>query len=251
MLPRPIKFSDQDNRTTVMIRALESQGYDFVFMQEAFTTSFRGSLETALKKKYPYSYYLDSDSWFYPYFGSGLFVLSKYPMKILDQVYFTECASADCFAAKGSFLLESKLPSGKSIQVAVTHMQAGMELKKIRLSQFQQIQRMFRKFKRKGVPQVLVGDLNTTFEESDFKEGASLLGMKHIGLTGPVLHTNVIDCYKAPDHPKRWIDHMWFDQDTVLADSSLSVREVSYNFEGKNCMASDHHAVEGTFTFGK
>jgi hypothetical protein len=42
---------------------------------------------------------------------------------------------------------------------------------------------------------------------------------------------------------------MWVSNDTNLKDSSIAVREINYEHKGKVCAASDHHAIEGEFTF--
>lgn len=249
MLPKPIKNSNQKIRTGVIAYALQGEGYDFIFMQEAFMGSFRSHVGKELKSEYPHQYYLKNDRFIYPFFGSGVFVLGRHPFKVIDKVYYKKCGSADCWAAKGSVLIESKLPSGKSVQIAVTHLQAKEKLGSVRMSQLNQVKEMLAKNKKRGVAQMLIGDLNIDANEQEFQDGLKLMGMKATELTGPITHTNVIDCYKKPDHEKEWIDHMWVSNDTQLKDSTIQVRKIDYEYKGKTCMASDHHAVEGLFTF--
>ncbi len=249
MLPKPIKSSNQPIRTRVIAEALKDEGYDFIFMQEAFMGSFRSYVGKELKSEYPHQYYLKNNKFLYPFFGSGVFVLGRHPFKVIDKVYYKKCGSADCFAAKGSVLIETKLPSGKVIQIASTHLQAKEKLGSVRISQLNQVKAMLAKNKKPGITQMLIGDLNIDAKEQEFEDGQKLMGMSATQLTGPITHTNVIDCYKKPDHDREWIDHMWVSNDTQLKDSTIQVREVSYEYKGKTCMAADHHAVEGLFTF--
>lgn len=249
MLPKPIKFSNQKVRTRVIAKELKGRGYDFIFMQEAFIGSFRKHVSKELRAEYPYQYYLKNNKFIYPFFGSGVFVLAKYPFKVLDRVYYDECGAADCFAAKGSVLIEAILPSGRTVQFASTHLQAKENLAHIRVTQLKQVQAMLARNKKEGVPQFLIGDLNIDVKENEFHAGLELLGMDATELTGPVTHTNVIDCYKKPEHEKEWIDHMWVDKDAGIKDSHIRVWEVPYTHKGKTCMAADHHAIEGEFTF--
>lgn len=249
MLPKPIKSSNQPIRTDVIAQALKGEGYDFIFMQEAFMSSFRRHVRKELKKEYPHQYYLKNNRFLYPFFGSGIFVLGRHPFKVLDKVYYNKCAAADCFAAKGAVLVESTLPSGRVVQFASTHLQAKEEHGAIRLSQLKQVKALLERNKKRGVPQMLIGDLNIDVKEPEFEQGLNLLGKTATQLTGPVTHTNVIDCYKKPNHPKEWIDHMWVSGDTELKDSTIQVREVQYEHNGRVCMAADHHAIEGHFTF--
>ncbi len=214
-------------------------------------SSFRKYVGKKLEKDFPHQYYLKNNAFIYPFFGSGVFVLGKHPFKVLDKVYYKKCGKADCFASKGAVMIESKLPNGKIVQFAVTHLQAIEKLGSVRLSQMSQVKGMMAKYKRAGVPQFLIGDLNIDAKEEEFHKGLDLMGMKETELTGPISHTNVIDCYKNPDHEREWIDHMWVDRETPMKDSSIHVRVVDYEYKGKVCAASDHHAIEGTFTFGE
>lgn len=249
MLPKPIKMSNQEIRTKVIAEALKGENYDFIFMQEAFMGSFRKYVGKALKSEYPHQYYLDNNKFIYPFFGSGVFVLGKHPFKVVDRVYYKKCGAADCWASKGAVLVESKLPSGKLIQFAVTHLQAKEKLGSVRLVQLNQAKAMLDKNKRPGIPQFLVGDLNIDTKEQEFEQGQNLMGMNATQLSGPIDHTNVIECYKKPDAEKEQIDHIWVSRETDLKDSTLVARDISYEYKGKTCQAADHYAVEGLFTF--
>lgn len=248
MLPKPIKNSNQKIRTGVIAEAVKGQGYDFVFMQEAFTKDFRSHVGNTLKAEYPHQYYL-ARKLALKVFGSGVYVLSKNPFKVLDKVYYDKCGSADCFARKGSVLIESTLATGKVVQFAITHLQAIEKLGHVRLAQLKQVKAMLSKHKKPGVPQLLIGDLNIDVSEPEFDKGLDLMNMKHTELDGPISHTNVIECYKKETAVEEWIDHMWIDSDTQLKESSMQALELSYEYKGKKCNASDHLAIEGHFTF--
>lgn len=249
MLPWPIKNSNQKIRTDVIAYSLQNEDYDFIFMQEAFIDSFRDKVGKTLKKEYPHQYYLKNNGFIYPFFGSGVFILGKHPFKVVDKVYYKKCGASDCWASKGAAMIESTLPSGKTIQVAVTHLQAKENLGEVRLSQLEQVKGMLKKNKKRGIPQLFIGDLNIDAKEKEFHEGLDLMGMNFTQLTGSIDHTNVIDCYKKPDHEKEWIDHMWVDRGTHVKDSTISAKVVDYEHKGKICMASDHYPIEGSFTF--
>lgn len=249
MLPKPIKMSNQEVRTKVIAEKLKGENYDFIFMQESFIGSFRNYVGKALRGEYPYQYYLGNNKFIYPFFGSGVFVLGKHPFKVVDKVYYKKCGAADCWASKGAVLVESRLPSGKTVQFAVTHLQAKEKLGSVRMFQLNQVKQMLDKNKKTGVPQFLVGDLNIDTTEPEFDQGQKLMEMSATQLSGPIDHTNVIECYKKPDAQKEQIDHIWVSSNTGLKDSSLVARDISYEYKGKTCQAADHYAVEGHFTF--
>lgn len=248
MLPKPIKFSNQKIRTSVIARSLDGGDYDFIFMQEAFAGTFRKTVGNVLKKDFPHQYYLGNNKILYPYFGSGIFILGRHPFKVLDKVYFDKCGAADCYAAKGAVLIESRLPSGKTVQFASTHLQAKEKLGLVRLRQIGQIKELLKKHKKQGTPQFLIGDLNIDVTEPEFELGLDILEMKRTELTGPINHTNVIECYKKPGSEKEWIDHMLVDGDS-LKDLSMVALQIEYENKGKTCIAADHYPLEGIFTF--
>lgn len=249
MLPKPIKYSFQKTRTLAIAEALKDSDYDMIVFQEAFTTSFRNHVKKELLSEYPFSYYMKNHKAVYPYFGSGLFILARKPFQVLDKIYYKNCAVADCFADKGALLVETKLSTGKSVQVTATHMQAWNEYGKIRLKQYAQINSMLMKHKKEGVPQILLGDLNTDFIEPEFELGLEIMGMKHMDLSGEYDHTTVHECYPDSHLKKEWIDHIWISKDTELKDGEMRVRPIEYERKGQVCNASDHHALEGLFTF--
>ncbi len=250
MLPSPIKKSLQKSRIAVIPGKLKQTRFDLLFMQEAFMKSFRKSVKEKLKKTHPHNYYLKSPSFPFPVFGSGLLVVSKYPVKLLDRVYFKTCTDADCFAAKGAALMEITLPTGDKIQVSNTHMQATENAGAIRMKQLGQIHRMLLKHQQPGVPQFLIGDLNIDPREPEFMMGMNLLGMDYGRLTGPILWTSgrVNSCYKTGSRHE-WVDHMWFSHYPLITNTNMRVRDFTFQRNGKSCPLSDHHAIEASFRF--
>lgn len=250
MLPSPLKKSLQKTRIATIPGKLQEVDFDLLFLQEAFMKSFRLNIRRTLKNSHPHTYYLKSPSFPVPLFGSGLYVVSKYPVKLLDHIYFQSCTSADCFAAKGAALIEISLPNGDKIQVSNTHMQATPNAGSIRMKQLGQIHRMLLKHHNPEVPQFLIGDLNIDPSEPEFAAGLSLLGMDYTRLTGPILWTSGRSnpCYRA-GNSHQWVDHMWFNNYPLITNYNMKVRDFTFSHRGKNCPLSDHHAIEATFKF--
>lgn len=249
MLPKPLKYSWQKFRTHLIGEELKKNDYDIIFMQEAFTKSFRNSIRSAIGETYPHQYTLGKRAFYYP-MNSGVFVLSKYPFTVLDRVYYKACGTADCFASKGSVLIEVTFPDGKIAQFASTHLQSKRELGHKRESQVAQVSAMLKKHERPGVPQFLTGDLNIDFETPEFQDRLQDAGMDFAQLTGPILYTNKLKnpCYKTSGDGinHQWIDHFWvknFNPANVL----FQVKDMKFLYEGASCPLSDHHAVEASF----
>lgn len=250
MLPKPIKSSLQGTRKKLIADQLKNTSHDLIFMQEAFIKSFRDEVRASLKKTHPHSYYLKKPKFFISIFGSGLFVLSRYPVKLVDWVYFRNCAKADCLATKGAALMEITLPRGQKVHVVNTHLQAIESRGAIRLKQLEQIHSMIVRHGRPDIPQFLIGDLNIDDDEPEFKMGLYLMGMDYSELTGPILYTGGISnpCFKSSSS-KEWIDHMWFSNYQGIMATQMRVKPYMFGHRGKSCPLSDHHAIEATFSF--
>lgn len=248
MLPKPIKFSWQKYRTKLIQEELKKVDHDILFFQEAFIGRFHKALKKAIGDRYPHSYYLKKRAFYYP-MGSGVFVMSRHPFKIVDKVYYRArtCGGADCFASKGSVLIEVKLPSGKTVQFANTHLQSGESKGHKRIAQIHQLKTMLEKHAREGVPQFLVGDLNIDSVEPEFHESLDMLNMDYAELQGPILYTNHLknECYKTSGDGihHEWIDHIW-SNGADLRKAKMQVRVMAFDYNGISCPLSDHHAVE-------
>lgn len=250
MLPKPIKWTYQAERTNALLEQLKTLNYDVIVFQEAFQESFRETTIQTMKELYPHFYYLDKPTMFSSLFGSGIFVLSKKPMKILDTAYFNECASFDCFASKGVVLAQIDLNETKSIQLAVTHLQAGQKSADIRSKQLTQISELLNKHKQNNVVQFLAGDINIDFANSDFEKALSITKMTYAPLIGEIKTTNARsnDCYDAPTR-KLWIDHLWASDITHIKNWEIKVNDLNFKLNKMSCPLSDHHAVEANLTF--
>lgn len=252
MLPKPIKWTLQEERTIAITEQLRNSNYDFIFLQEAFMSDFRKNISEKLKQEYPYSYYLERDTKWFHFMGSGVFILSRYPIQVLGKLYFDDCASFDCLASKGAFLFESKLPNGKTFQFATSHLQAGREHGKLRMKQLEQIRLLLEKNFKKDVPQLLVGDLNINFPDSEFKQGLELLNMNYASLVGEIKTTSArsTDCYDTPTI-QMWIDHVWMDKNLEVENPEIAVKDFSFKYHGNLCPSSDHHGVVAYFKQGQ
>lgn len=251
MIPRPINFSQQKERTRIIAEKLQDAPYDVILMQEAFIGSFRQRAGSALRKNFPFQHHLQRSVRPWHILNSGLFVLSRHPFEVLDHWYFTRCTHSDCLSAKGIILIEVMLPDNNKVQIAMTHTQAWDDQKaqKVRAIQFGQIKDLLDLHATPGVPQVLAGDFNIDGRmEHEYPHLLGLLDMKARPLDGELTYTNgfKVGCYKTPgDSPKQWLDHVWLDPRGTDAEIINNfVRPMTGTLGGKECSLSDHYAVE-------
>ncbi len=250
MLPKPIKFSFQRERTDLIIEEIKKSNDDIIVLQEAFSGDFRIKLKKRTLEQYPYQYYLNRRRFSFTVYGSGVYFLSRYPMKSLGFTYYKDCTTADCFASKGAAVMEVQLPSGKKLHLAGTHLQAGGKdlSREIRMKQLGQIKKLFNDTKVNNVPQFLVGDINIdALQGTDYSKALQFLDMTSGPLEGALGYSNgyAIQCYSKPgDDNKEWLDHVFTQKNgTATFVHSKIVRPYTGLINGKDCPMSDHWGV--------
>ena len=258
LIPHPINSTRQEERADLMAKKLKAMNDDIIFFQEAFLDSKREQLINELSSGYPYFAVPKEGNGFFKFIGPGLFIVSKYPMKVLDQIIFDDCAGMDCFAAKGAILVEIYLPqsnpnsSYRTIQMVNTHLQAWTDPSAVlvRKKQLQQIKEMMKTNAKMGVAQVLVGDLNIDGKlASEYTDSLHLMEMFSTPLEGQLTSTNGFSTSECFDNPGgapegEWIDHLWLNSNNT--DTTIYGKKIIPIFgelDSKKCPLSDHHAV--------
>lgn len=256
LIPPPWNMSKQNERTNVMKELLPTLAHDVMFFQEAFYNKERRKLIKALKKTHPYSVVPKAGKKLKQIQDSGLFMVSKYPMTVVDQVIFDNCAKADCMSSKTAIMVEITLPSGKKAQMINTHLQAWNEPKTIaiRKKQLEEIKAMMAKHQKPGIPQILIGDINVDGKvEPEYSASLELMEMTSTPLEGPLTGTNGFStegCYKKPGGDvEEWLDHVWLKANgSETKVTGKKVVPMMGELECGLCPLSDHRAVEAVIT---
>jgi endonuclease/exonuclease/phosphatase family metal-dependent hydrolase len=253
LLPPPLNLTKQSERVKLMSQKLKNNDHDIIFFQEAWVKRYQEAIINELKSEYPYVAFTKPGEGLLQILGSGLFILSKYPINILDQVVFNDCSGADCFASKSAIMIELTLPYNKTIQMITTHLQgwSGEEMIKIRNNQLLEIKNMTKRHLKKGVAQVLVGDLNIDGNNKlEYDNALTLMEMTSTSLVGKLGWSNgfrTTDCFDTPggENPGEWLDHFWLNAngtDTLI--HFKKVIPIIGILGNKECPLSDHYAVE-------
>jgi endonuclease/exonuclease/phosphatase family metal-dependent hydrolase len=252
MLPKPIKNSRQKERMVVIKDALSKLDYDVLIFEEAFSDLFRSTVGQGLSQRYPHQIVLGKSTSIKKVMNSGVFMLSKYPMKFLGFRYYSWCGKADCFAAKGVLMVEITLPTGEKVQIAGTHMQAGESesMKEVRTYQADQIKELMDQYYQSSVPQILLGDLNT-----DALNGTEMPYLLHkLELMNIPLSTGSLNSSKSPktscfgkesNGKSEWLDHMLIRGPIEQVQKKLI--RIQGMVGGELCDLSDHLPLQGIF----
>lgn len=255
MLPKPIKFSNQNDRAPIIARELGKLDFDFVLLQESFSSAFRKTISKELKAKYPYQHTLGRSGEFQHIMNSGLTILGRHPLKVIDYYYYSRCDTADCFSSKGIYLVEATLPGNKIVQIAMTHMQAGQTRARasVRHTQLVFIKRLLARNAKPGIPQILAGDLNIDgLVGNEYQKSLDFLGMTSTPLDGPLQSTKAHDtkCVRKDNEGKvSWVDHVYLDaRGTQAKVLDKRVHPVKVIYNGLPCDLSDHLPVAATIS---
>ena len=101
--------------------------------------------------------------------GSGLILLSDYPIVAVRRLTYSSqaCAGYDCLAAKGAMLARLRLPDGRAVDVATTHLNSRKasgvghdRANRAWLVQTEELRAFIAAHRDPGVPLVLGGDFN-------------------------------------------------------------------------------------------
>jgi endonuclease/exonuclease/phosphatase family metal-dependent hydrolase len=163
MLPtRIFKDMGQEERAQLIADTLLKCQYDVIVFSEAFHQKARHILAKKLLPTYPYQSKVGNRK-----FGlktnSGVWIVSRFPLKMLGEIQFESCTGFDCWARKGAMLLSIE-KNGKTFQILGTHLQSGEGAQRdtIRCQQYRDIyQQLLLPQQQQGIPQIIAGDMNT------------------------------------------------------------------------------------------
>ena len=250
LIPNPFKSTKQEERADLMAKKIMTLDHDVIFFQEAFLDAKRDLIIKELSSVYPYVAVPKKGDGFFQFVGSGLFIVSKYPMTVLDQVIFEDCSGSDCFASKSAIMVEISLPNDKKIQMINTHLQ-GWDAISVRQKQLLQIKNMMKVHAKMDVAQVLGGDLNIDGKiETEFVNSLTLMGMSSTPLVGGLDSSNgfsTSDCFDTPGgiSDGELLDHLWLKLNGSEVEIHSKQVVPIIGLLGSNiCPLSDHYAVE-------
>ena len=150
---------------------------DLVVFVEAFDSDLMLWLSKKLSSRFPYRSTPDNE-----YIGSGIFVVSRYPLEGQYNESYPEACGFDKFASKGFKYF--KVKSNPEVQIIGTHLQAGDPLcakgraESIRRNQIKQI-RKFIDRKDKSLGMYVLGDFNFDSSSDEFHDALQVLNTKY------------------------------------------------------------------------
>ncbi|MFT4073129.1 MAG: sphingomyelin phosphodiesterase [Dysgonamonadaceae bacterium] len=159
MLPYLSWFNGSIKRAELIGTLLKKKEYDILIFQEAFSDRCRHILTRHLQEKYPFRYGPVNPSHGTFRTNSGLWVLSRFPLKMLGSIQFREAKGLDWIAKKGAMLFEGQF-DGSNFRLLTTHLQAH-QYQATRNKQYEEVRQLMDRFRDKNPPLLICGDFNT------------------------------------------------------------------------------------------
>jgi endonuclease/exonuclease/phosphatase family metal-dependent hydrolase len=249
MLPLSVKSVGQAKRVQYIAEQMNAADYDIIVFQEAFERDARYRLSKLLRKNYPYQEGPANAKPSFLRMNSGVWILSKHPMKFLDELDYKRATGVDRVARKGALLVEIN-KNGKTYHVAGTHLQAGASRKKdeIRHSQFQELQQLLHRYEVAGVPQLVCGDFNTPMND---RKNYNLM-LETLKVQDGPLESSLQYTYDAKENDlaaggeyREVLDYILLkDNSQKVSFSKRRVIAFTAKWHEKRKSLSDHYAVE-------
>lgn len=247
MLPYISLFNDNDKRAKAIAERLSGSDYHIIVFQEAFSRKCRNILSRNLMAAFPYQYGPVNDARFSLRTNSGLWIVSKFPLKQLDQVEFSKSAGYDAVARKGAVLFEGSF-KGSRFQLLATHLQA-MDSQALRELQCREIrEHLLNPYFQKNVPQFLCGDFNIDmYDTADYQRMLHILDATNGSLSGnwKVTYDEVENelAYKA-NGKRKILDYALVRNDDTIERMERKVQTFFTNMGNRETHLSDHYAME-------
>ena len=220
--------------------------YDIIVFQESFTNKSRQIIENKLHNIYPYSYGPIGSTL---KFNSGLWIISKIPLKFKKEIVFNDSRGFDFLARKGSALFTGEI-NNIQFQLIVTHLEDDSYPQDIRNKQIDQIyNQLLVVYSDEKVPQIICGDFNTDQKnKNDYNELITKLDAQNDTIHGKfTFDDEKNDVYKSHNNP-RIIDYVLIRNSQFIRNIKRDVITLKNKWR-KGYYLSDHNAIEADIFF--
>jgi endonuclease/exonuclease/phosphatase family metal-dependent hydrolase len=229
------------------MRAIETLNPDIVLLNEVFTRKGKRKFKSQL-----YPHQAEGPGTSPRLVGSGLKILSRFPILKRAILSYRACKGTDCLSRKGAALTVIQLPNGKKLNLIGTHLDASGPAS-LRLSQLEQLKNFQKTYVDPTAPMILAGDMNFR-SGSDEHEHVQ----KHFELEDAWLKTHAssepghtYDCYEnkyAREYSQRTREPMIRERlDYLFTTPEIRTIKTELKFNDEGNLFSDHYALMGEF----
>ena len=243
MMPIPYSwFHNSVERTENIIQALKnSKTYDVILFQEAFSEKIQKMIFEGLQSIYPHQI-IPKDQTKILKTNSGLWIISRNPITLIDEISFSHIRGWDKLSSKGAKLY-SIIKNEQEFYLINTHLQSDYKKKysNVRTNQYTEInENLILPHVKQGIPLIMCGDLNIS-KPSCLRPLLKKLKLKN-GLLSGKLQFSTMGQYKE------LLDYILVKTETFKFQSvERKIQNISVNLFINPIQLSDHYPIEGIF----
>jgi len=253
MLPFCSKINKNYKRAMAIAQEIPGYAYDIIVFEEAFDHQARKILRNQLKAYYPFMYGPANKSSFSLRTNSGIWILSKIPLKQLEQIKFENRFGIDALARKGAVLFEGDW-HGQPFQLLGTHLQNDSP-DSVRYGQCHDeiADKLLKKYAGSDIPQIVCGDFNIEFAKRvNYAKMLKILDAENGSLTGD-LQTSFDEVNnklaQKENGEKQLIDYVLVRNPVAIKDIERQVIVLKGYVSDIFSDLSDHYGIEATINF--
>ncbi|MFN8276244.1 MAG: sphingomyelin phosphodiesterase [Chitinophagales bacterium] len=247
LLPQALKFGAHRpvKRARIIPELMAMDSLEVIVFQEVFNRTAARVLMKRLQPWFPYQVGPDAYRKMGWKWGSGVLIVSKFPLERLSKIRFSDCDGWDCMGKKGGMLVRVKAPV--PFQVLGTHIQSGRNTA-VKLRQLQELRAMLDAAKQPGEAQWVLGDFNIS--NTDTMMYAALLRILDAEdgpISGSLRYTSdhlLSDLYRYDPKKRRVVDYVLCRRNGAAMEVvKRTVRMYCKRWSARHYDLSDHFAL--------
>lgn len=224
------------------------QGYDIVTLQETFSNDIEILRQST---RFPYHLRWNNSGL---RLGSGLYVLSKYPILRHEFRLFGNCTVADCLARKGVLFTRIDHPSLGAVDIYTTHYQAENipVAEKIRIEENNRVMQEFIAQNNSPYPTILTGDFNFWPDYPEYQDLNRRLPLIDVWRSlypdQPGYTSDPANPYKKGQSQAERLDYIFVLKQNTYQTTLLNA-QITHNQPVEGYFLSDHFGVSAHLRF--
>ena len=252
MLPHCSWIHGNCNRAKAIAGKLKQSDYDIIVFEEAFDYKARRILRKELRESYPFIYGPANESFFSVRTNSGIWVLSKVPLKKLKEIEYRNRFGIDAMARKGAIMFQG-VWNGCPFQLVGTHLQADSP-DEVRREQCNEISTLLlQQFSKENVPQIVCGDFNIEMADPlNYHYMLNALDVENGQLEGDI-HSSFDEIdnilAKKPNGKKQLIDYVLVRNSRFIKNIQRRISVLRGYHNNTLLELSDHFGIEARLNF--
>ena len=230
----------QSIRAPKIIQYLNAADFDLIVLQEVFDRSIQKEIAKGLIVNYPYQQMPIKEGFTWK-LSSGVMILSKYPLKFLENVIFNTSKKSDKAAQKSCVLVQVEIGS-KSLLLGGTHLDSKSQ--ESRYLQYEMTKNeILTPYLNDSIPFYLAGDFNTSSSHEDYKKMISEFGLTGFSLDDERPYT--YDEYNTWNETgvRSWIDFIFYNENQHHQPFKQYILRPTLSFKGSKMDMADHYQI--------